>query len=62
MKKNNNNKWFTKNEGLRVRSLESAAAVQAYEERQRKAYEAAEYVVKKSVVDYYSLKVPFSSI
>ena len=62
MKKNDKNIWFEKNAGLRVRSLQSDDALKSYEEKQRKAYEAAEYVVKKSVVDYYSLKVPFSSI
>jgi len=62
MKKSKKNIWFEKSKGLRVRDLKSPEAKRTYELKQSRAYSAAEYVVRKSVVDYYSLKVPFSSI
>ncbi len=54
--------WMEKNRDLKPRNLKSDTLKQQFLEKQATVNLATELIVKKSAVDYYSMKVPFNSI
>lgn len=53
---------FGKTQEATLRDLKSEEGKKAFEQHERQAIAAGEKMIKKTMVDYYSMKVPFNSI